>query len=77
MYEVEDLAMLLYLQTHLFGIDKFHKAKNIVIDEAQDYSLYAAQSSKRALETDMFTLVGDFAQGIHSYRGTSILGTDL
>jgi DNA helicase II / ATP-dependent DNA helicase PcrA len=68
-YEVEDLAPLLYLQTHLFGIDKFYKAKNIVIDEAQDYSYMQLYSLKRALETDMFTLVGDLAQGIHSYRG--------
>ncbi|MCA1061851.1 RNA polymerase recycling motor HelD [Rossellomorea sp. AcN35-11] len=68
-YEVEDLAILLYLQSHLYGIDKFYKAKNIVIDEAQDYSYLQLYSLKRALETDMFTLVGDLAQGIHSYRG--------
>jgi DNA helicase II / ATP-dependent DNA helicase PcrA len=68
-YEVEDLAPILYLQTHLFGIDKFYKAKNIVIDEAQDYSYMQLYTLKRALETDMFTLVGDLAQGIHSYRG--------
>jgi DNA helicase II / ATP-dependent DNA helicase PcrA len=68
-YEVEDLAILLYLQSHLFGIDKYYKAKNIVIDEAQDYSYMQLYSLKRALETDMFTLVGDLAQGIHSYRG--------
>ncbi len=68
-YEVEDLAALLYLQTALFGIDKFYKAKNVVIDEAQDYSYLQLYSLKRALETDMFTLVGDLAQGIHSYRG--------
>ncbi|MFD2683012.1 RNA polymerase recycling motor HelD [Bacillus seohaeanensis] len=70
-YEVEDLAALLYLQTALFGIDKFYKAKNVVIDEAQDYSYLQLYSLKRALETDMFTLVGDLAQGIHSYRGLS------
>ncbi|RLQ97394.1 RNA polymerase recycling motor HelD [Falsibacillus albus] len=70
-YEMEDLALLLYLQTFLFGIDKTHKAKNIVIDEAQDYSFMQLQSLKKALDTDMFTLVGDLAQGIHSYRGIS------
>ncbi|MFP3360573.1 DNA helicase, partial [Planococcus sp. SIMBA_143] len=35
----------------------------------QDYSYLQLYSLKRALETDMFTLVGDLAQGIHSYRG--------
>jgi DNA helicase II / ATP-dependent DNA helicase PcrA len=68
-YEMEDLAPLLYLQTYLYGIDKFYKAKNVVIDEAQDYSYLQLYALKRALETDMFTLVGDLAQGIHSYRG--------
>ncbi|WP_409975284.1 HelD family protein [Bacillus sp. Bva_UNVM-123] len=68
-FEREDLALLLFLQVHLFGIDKELKAKNIVIDEAQDYSFMELLSLKKALDTDMFTLVGDLAQGIHSYRG--------
>ncbi|WP_313801914.1 RNA polymerase recycling motor HelD [Cytobacillus sp.] len=68
-FEREDLALLLYLQVYLFGIPKELKAKNIVIDEAQDYSFMELLSLKKALDTDMFTLVGDLAQGIHSYRG--------
>ncbi|ASV66387.1 MULTISPECIES: HelD family protein [Cytobacillus] len=69
MYEREDLALLLYLQVHLFGIEKEWKVKNIVIDEAQDYTFMELLSLKKAADTDMFTLVGDLAQGIHSYRG--------
>ncbi|XBE68066.1 UvrD-helicase domain-containing protein [Peribacillus simplex] len=68
-YEMEDLGALLYLQERLFGIDKENKAKNVVIDEAQDYSFMQLQALKTAVDTDMFTLVGDLAQGIHSYRG--------
>jgi DNA helicase II / ATP-dependent DNA helicase PcrA len=68
-FEIEDLAALLYLQTALYGIDSFYKAKNVVIDEAQDYSYMQLYALKTALQTDMFTLVGDLAQGIHSYRG--------
>ncbi|MBY0121260.1 RNA polymerase recycling motor HelD [Bacillus sp. S/N-304-OC-R1] len=68
-YEREDLSLLLYLQVYLYGIPKEYKAKNIVIDEAQDYSFMELLSLKKALDTDMFTLVGDLAQGIHSYRG--------
>ncbi|MFE8698472.1 RNA polymerase recycling motor HelD [Cytobacillus sp. FJAT-53684] len=71
LFEREDLALMLYLQVHLFGIPKELKAKNIVIDEAQDYSFMELLSLKKALDTDMFTLVGDLAQGIHSYRGLS------
>ncbi|MFJ7753863.1 HelD family protein [Peribacillus muralis] len=68
-YETEDLGALLYLQERLFGVAKDNKAKNVVIDEAQDYSFMQLQALKTAVDTDMFTLVGDLAQGIHSYRG--------
>ena len=67
--EIEDLAALFYLQHNIYGIDKELKARNIVIDEAQDYSNFQLYSLKVGLETDMFTIVGDLAQGIHSYRG--------
>lgn len=70
-FEKEDLALMLLLQVNLYGIPKELKAKNIVIDEAQDYSFMELLSLKKALDTDMFTLVGDLAQGIHSYRGLS------
>src|SRR5690606_16180995 len=68
-FELEDLPALLYLQSKLFGIKKELKARNVVIDEAQDYSYFQLAALKSALETDMFTIVGDLAQGIHSYRG--------
>lgn len=68
-YEVEDLAAILYLQHSLFGIEPELKAKNIVIDEAQDYSYFQFFALKSLLGTDMFTIVGDLAQGIHAYRG--------
>lgn len=68
-YELEDLGPLLYLNALLFGVDKEKRARNIVIDEAQDYSFMQLQALKTACDTDMFTLVGDLAQGIYSYRG--------
>jgi DNA helicase-2/ATP-dependent DNA helicase PcrA len=68
-FEIEDLAALLYLQHYLFGVDTELKAKNIVIDEAQDYSYFQFYALKSLLGTDMFTIVGDLAQGIHAYRG--------
>jgi DNA helicase-2/ATP-dependent DNA helicase PcrA len=68
-FEIEDLAALLYLQHYLFGVNTELKAKNIVIDEAQDYSYFQFSALKSLLGTDMFTIVGDLAQGIHAYRG--------
>ncbi|WP_110113566.1 RNA polymerase recycling motor HelD [Bacillus sp. CGMCC 1.16541] len=69
MYEVEDLAPLLYLQGKLYGIKEELQVKNVVVDEAQDYSYFQLYALKSTLQTDMFTIVGDLAQGIHSYRG--------
>ncbi|WP_461202777.1 RNA polymerase recycling motor HelD [Anoxybacillus sp. TBDG-1] len=67
--EVEDLAALFYMQHKIFGIKQDVKVKKVVIDEAQDYSEFQLYALKEGLETDMFTIVGDLAQGIHSYRG--------
>lgn len=68
-FELEDLGAILYLHAKIYGVKSEIKAKNVVIDEAQDYSFMQLQGLKTALDTDMFTLVGDLAQGIHSYRG--------
>lgn len=68
-YEWEDLAPLLYLQHLIYGIEEGWKAKNVVIDEAQDYSLFQFYALKAATGTDLFTILGDLSQGIHSYRG--------
>ncbi|KGX87347.1 RNA polymerase recycling motor HelD [Pontibacillus litoralis] len=69
--DAEDLATLLYLQAILFGVHNDYKAKKVVIDEAQDYSYMEFVSLKTALGTELFTIVGDLAQGIYQYRGLS------
>ncbi len=65
----EDLAALLYLKSFITGIAKEDQAKKVVIDEAQDYSYLEIYSLRRAFQTDLFTIVGDLAQGIYRYRG--------
>ena len=67
--EMEDLAPLFYMKAKLEGIDETYKMKSIFIDEAQDYSYFQFAAMKEGFETDLFTIVGDLAQGIHSYRG--------
>jgi DNA helicase II / ATP-dependent DNA helicase PcrA len=67
--ELEDLAPLFYLKAKLEGIEEPYKMKSIFIDEAQDYSYFQFAALKEGFETDLFTIVGDLAQGIHSYRG--------
>ncbi|MFD0824643.1 RNA polymerase recycling motor HelD [Neobacillus sp. M.A.Huq-85] len=70
-YELEDLAPLFYMKAKLEGIDEKYKMRSIFIDEAQDYSYFQFAALKEGFETDLFTIVGDLAQGIHSYRGLS------
>lgn len=68
-YELEDMAALFYLKHHLFGLDDQMKIRNIVIDEAQDFSLFQLYALKVGLKTELFTILGDLSQGIHAYRG--------
>jgi DNA helicase II / ATP-dependent DNA helicase PcrA len=68
-FELEDLAPLFYLKAKLEGIEEEYKMRSIFIDEAQDYSYFQFAALKEGFETELFTIVGDLAQGIHSYRG--------
>ncbi|MEH7073851.1 RNA polymerase recycling motor HelD [Neobacillus drentensis] len=67
--ELEDFAPLFYMKAKLEGIEEQYKMKSVFIDEAQDFSYFQFASLKAGFETDLFTIVGDLAQGIHSYRG--------
>jgi DNA helicase-2/ATP-dependent DNA helicase PcrA len=67
--ELEDLTPLMYLKFKIFGFSKKIDIKYCVIDEAQDFSLFQIYTMKKIFNTELFTLLGDLAQGIHSYRG--------
>ncbi|MFM1650933.1 HelD family protein [Brevibacillus sp. B_LB10_24] len=67
--EAEDLAPLLYLK-HLFeGLDKLGRFDHAVVDEAQDLSALEIALITLMTKQSSVTVVGDMAQGIHSYRG--------
>jgi len=67
--ELEDLAPLLYLKLKLFGFNRKITTRYVVIDEAQDFSLFQLYALKKIFDTELFTIVGDLAQGIHFHRG--------
>ncbi|MFZ3172201.1 MAG: RNA polymerase recycling motor HelD [Carboxydocellales bacterium] len=69
--EFEDLAPLAYLKYNLYGLKEKPSIKHCVIDEAQDLSSFQIYALRKILNTDLFTIFGDLAQGIHSYRGTN------
>ncbi|WP_051302406.1 RNA polymerase recycling motor HelD [Salibacterium aidingense] len=66
--EFEDTAPLLYLKHLLYGVKLPQKIKNVVIDEVQDYSIFQLYMLRHVLDTELFTILGDLSQGIHSYR---------
>lgn len=66
--ELEDLAPLVYLKEKLEGLPEAVKVKNVVIDEAQDFSAFQIWVLREVLHTERFTILGDLSQGIHMYR---------
>ena len=70
-WTTDDLAAVLYLHARIKGIPDEWKMQVVFIDEVQDYSMMQLAALKEALETDMFTMVGDLAQGIHQYRSVT------
>jgi DNA helicase-2/ATP-dependent DNA helicase PcrA len=68
--EIEDLAPIIYLKYRIYGMDEKIPVKHIVIDEAQDFSVFQLYVIKKIIKDSSFTILGDLCQGIHSYRGT-------
>lgn len=67
--ELEDYAALVYLKYRLYGFKERLTIQSVVIDEAQDFSVFQFYVIKEILNTEKITLLGDISQGIHSYRG--------
>ena len=68
-FETEDLGPLVYIQSQLYGLDDEKQYAHIVVDEAQDLDEMKLMVLRKASANDAFTLVGDLAQGIYSYKG--------
>lgn len=68
-FEREDIAPLCYLKIMISGMPKSLKFDHIVIDEAQDLSLFEFDFLKKLTMNNSFTIMGDIAQGINSFRG--------
>ena len=70
--EYEDLAPLMYLQYKLLGLNEKLLLKHIIIDEAQDFGEFQFCTLYEILQRNKsITILGDIAQGIYSYRGTT------
>ncbi|MDR1558284.1 MAG: AAA family ATPase [Clostridiales bacterium] len=67
--EGEDLPALMLLKHRMFAPEDASETRHIVIDEAQDYSLFQFSILKDILKSQSFSILGDINQGIHSYKG--------
>ena len=65
----EDLAPIIYLHYKIFGAKTKKSLRHVVIDEAQDYGEFQFSVLKTILKSNSMTILGDIAQGVHSYRG--------
>lgn len=65
----DDLALLLYINLLLEGVEEKDKFKHIVVDEVQDYNPLQIYLINNFAKGNSLTLVGDLAQGIYYYKG--------
>ena len=65
----DDLTPMLYLKFMIDGVPEKYKYQHIVIDEAQDYSIFQLVAIKSMAYKNSFTIVGDLGQGIYYYKG--------
>lgn len=65
----DDLASMLYLKFKIEGVPDKYKYKHIVIDEAQDYSVFQIAVLREMVLSNSLTIVGDIGQGIYYYKG--------
>lgn len=62
--EYEDCAPLMYLKLILEGNEKLNEVRQVVIDEAQDYSSLQYMVFKLLFDNSRFTVLGDVCQAI-------------
>ena len=65
----EDLAPIMYIHYKIYGTKVKTRLRHIIIDEAQDYGEFQFSVLKTILSSNSMTILGDLAQGVHSYRG--------
>lgn len=65
----EDLAPIIYIHYKIYGTKMKKSLRHVVIDEAQDYGEFQFSVLKTILKSNSMTILGDIAQGVHSYRG--------
>lgn len=63
----EDISGLLYIYFAIEGYPYHPYIKHVVIDEAQDYTLFQMEIFKKIFKNSSFTILGDINQTINNY----------
>ena len=63
----DDAVLFIYMKSMLFGCNYNTDIKQIVIDEAQDYSLIQFKLIKKIFKNASYTILGDVNQTINPY----------
>jgi DNA helicase-2/ATP-dependent DNA helicase PcrA len=63
----EDTAPFVYFQGRLEGWRELSGIKHVIIDEAQDYTLFHYQLFRNIFPKAAFTILGDLNQAVHPY----------
>lgn len=66
--ENEDIAPIMYIKLKYFGNEEYKNIKCVVVDEAQDFGVFSYYILRNVLNQANFSIFGDLAQGIYSYR---------
>ncbi len=66
--ENEDIAPIMYIKLKYFGNDEYKDIRCVVVDEAQDFGVFSYYILRHVLSQANFSIFGDLAQGIYSYR---------
>ena len=67
-YDFEDLAALIYIKSLIKSNYDFKSKKQIIIDEAQDFSEFNFYTFRLCMPYATFSIFGDIAQSIYDYR---------
>ena len=65
----DDIPAMLYLKFKVDDVPEKYKFKHLVVDEAQDYSIFQLLVLRMITVNNSFTMVGDIGQGIYFYKG--------
>lgn len=66
----EDVAPLMYLSLRVQGAPTSTSIRHVIVDEAQDYSIFHYQVMKALFPGSSFTILGDMNQSVHPYMNS-------